>query len=104
MYLCGAKKHFGDNGTESIREISRQKMEKKKIIRINGSSGYQFFRLDKDVFPENYDPDISIESKAISEAKRAEKLNAMYTFFDKAIQLNQTVKVRWEAMLKNLEK
>lgn len=76
----------------------------KKIIRINGSSGYQFFRLDKDVFPENYDPDISIESKAISEAKRAEKLNAMYTFFDKAIQLNQTVKVRWEAMLKKLGK
>ena len=68
------------------------------IIRI------PIFRLDKDVFPENYDPDISIESKAISEAKRAEKLNAMYTFFDKAIQLNQTVKVRWEAMLKNLEK
>lgn len=63
MWYSQYKEHFNDGIDE-------------KIIRISGALGYAWRPLTRENIISEVDPDIKVESKAVSDAKRANDLNA----------------------------
>lgn len=57
----------------------------KKVVRVNGTNGPTWRTLTKDNLTAEVDPDLTIESKAITESKRFNDLNSFQAFHAQAV-------------------
>lgn len=57
-----------------------------KVVRVNGTNGPTWRKLTKENIVSTVDPDLTIESKAITESKRYNELNAFSAFHAQAIK------------------
>lgn len=58
----------------------------KKVVRVNGTNGAIWRTLTKDNITAMVDPDLTIESKAITESKRFNELNTFQAFHNNAVK------------------
>lgn len=66
-----------------------------KIARITGPFGPSYRRISRDNLIGNADPDIMIESKAISDAKRMNRLNMLMAVMNQAVAMDPNTNKRF---------
>jgi len=66
-----------------------------KIARIAGPFGPQYRRINRDNLIGNADPDVIIESKVISDAKRMNRLNMLMAVLNQSMALDNTTNKRF---------
>jgi hypothetical protein len=64
-----------------------------KILRISGAMGYRWRTLTRENIIANTDPDIKIESRVLSEAKRREKMQSYQNFINMVFPFPDTNKL-----------
>ena len=82
FWYCGYKKYYKDFIDE-------------KVIRIAGALGATWRKFSRDQLVGAQDPDIKIQSKALSDAKRMNRLNVGAAFMNQGVALDESFNKRF---------